>query len=242
MGCTFTALVLRGRIAHVLHVGDTRAYRLSRDRLTCLTTDHVRQRWHRSVAAPLPARWASRPRCGWTTPASRWRCTTASCSAATACTAFLAAESIADIMRERVCSRRYRARAGHGRARCRQHATTARPWCWTWLACRPRSRPTSAPTIAQLPMIPVPHGGETIDGFVLKVLLSDGRYSRLFGAEDEVEGGEVALKFPKPLAGQRGDLPRGLRPRGLGGRARDQPLGRPRHRIAAGAADAASTR
>src|SRR5579863_10250922 len=43
MGCTFTALVLRGRIAHLLHVGDTRAYRLSGDRLTCLTTDHVRQ-------------------------------------------------------------------------------------------------------------------------------------------------------------------------------------------------------
>ncbi len=43
MGCTFTALVLRGRVAHLLHVGDTRAYRLSRDRLTCLTIDHVRQ-------------------------------------------------------------------------------------------------------------------------------------------------------------------------------------------------------
>src|SRR5262249_37813354 len=41
MGSTFTALVLRGRVAHVLHVGDTRAYRLSRDRLTCLTIDHV---------------------------------------------------------------------------------------------------------------------------------------------------------------------------------------------------------
>ena len=53
--------------------------------------------------------------------------------------------------------------------------------------------------IAQLPLIPVPQGGETIDGFVLKVLLSDGRYTRLFGAEDEIEGGEVALKFPKPL-------------------------------------------
>src|SRR5579863_5443462 len=36
MGCTFTALVLRGRVAHLLHVGDTRAYRLSGDRLTCL--------------------------------------------------------------------------------------------------------------------------------------------------------------------------------------------------------------
>ncbi len=53
--------------------------------------------------------------------------------------------------------------------------------------------------ITELPVIPVPQDGETIDGFVLKVLLSDGRYTRLFGAEDEVEGGEVALKFPKPL-------------------------------------------
>ena len=43
MGCTFTALVLRGRVAHVLHVGDTRAYRLRGDRLTCLTTDHARE-------------------------------------------------------------------------------------------------------------------------------------------------------------------------------------------------------
>ena len=42
MGLTFTALVLRGRYAHLLHVGDTRAYRLSGDRLLRLTTDHVR--------------------------------------------------------------------------------------------------------------------------------------------------------------------------------------------------------
>ena len=52
--------------------------------------------------------------------------------------------------------------------------------------------------IAQLPLIPVPLGGETIDGFVLKALVSDGRYTRLFGAIDEIEGGEVVLKFPKP--------------------------------------------
>ena len=43
MGCTFTALVLRGRVAHLLHAGDTRAYRFSGNRLSCLTTDHVRQ-------------------------------------------------------------------------------------------------------------------------------------------------------------------------------------------------------
>jgi serine/threonine protein kinase len=52
--------------------------------------------------------------------------------------------------------------------------------------------------IMRLPLIPVPIEGETVDGFVLKVLVSDGRYTRLFGAVDEVEGGEVVLKFPKP--------------------------------------------
>src|SRR5271154_66458 len=37
MGCTFTALVLRGRVAHLLHVGDTRCYRLRRDVLSRLS-------------------------------------------------------------------------------------------------------------------------------------------------------------------------------------------------------------
>ncbi len=52
--------------------------------------------------------------------------------------------------------------------------------------------------ITQLPLIPVPFAGETVDGFLLKVLVSDGRYTRLFGAVDGIEGGEVVLKFPKP--------------------------------------------
>ena len=39
---TFTALALRGRRAHLVHAGDSRAWRFSGGRLTCLTTDHVR--------------------------------------------------------------------------------------------------------------------------------------------------------------------------------------------------------
>jgi serine/threonine protein kinase len=50
----------------------------------------------------------------------------------------------------------------------------------------------------RLPLIPTPALGETIDGYLLKAQLSEGRYSRLFAAVDEVEGGEVAVKFPKP--------------------------------------------
>lgn len=38
--CTFSALILKSRIAHVLHVGDTRVYRLNAGRLEQLTRDH----------------------------------------------------------------------------------------------------------------------------------------------------------------------------------------------------------
>jgi serine/threonine protein phosphatase PrpC len=38
--CTFSALILKSRIAHVLHVGDTRVYRFTAGRLERLTRDH----------------------------------------------------------------------------------------------------------------------------------------------------------------------------------------------------------
>jgi serine/threonine protein kinase/serine/threonine protein phosphatase PrpC len=41
LACTFTALVLRGRQAHAIHVGDTRLYRLREDRMDLLTEDHA---------------------------------------------------------------------------------------------------------------------------------------------------------------------------------------------------------
>src|SRR5262249_9062541 len=41
MACTLSALVLCGRRAHLLHVGDSRIYRLRGDELTLLTTDHT---------------------------------------------------------------------------------------------------------------------------------------------------------------------------------------------------------
>lgn len=38
--CTFSALIIKARFAHVLHVGDTRVYRVKDSRLELLTTDH----------------------------------------------------------------------------------------------------------------------------------------------------------------------------------------------------------
>jgi serine/threonine protein phosphatase PrpC len=196
MGCTFTALVLRGRVAHVVHVGDTRAYRLSGDRLICLTTDHLREGGPRKASVLYRALGVE----------TEVRLDYASQSVARhdrflLCTdgihGFLTADTIADILRERSAS------GDTARALVVAALESGSTDNCTALVFDLVDLPTAqsadiGAAIMQLPPIPVPRGGETIDGFVLKVLLSDGRYSRLFGAVDEVEGGEVVLKFPKP--------------------------------------------
>ena len=197
MGCTFTALVLRGRIAHVLHVGDTRAYRLSRDRLTCLTTDHVRQvGTGRSNILVRALGVETEVRLDYTSQPVAQHDRFLLCSDGVH--GYLAAEAIADIMRERVSSEDT-ARALVAAALRADSTDNCTALVLDVVGLETAQTAEIGASIAQLPLIPVPLGGETIDGFVLKAPLSDGRYTRLFGALDEVEGGEVALKFPKPL-------------------------------------------
>ncbi len=196
MGCTLTVLVLRGRVAHLLHVGDTRAYRLSGERLTCLTTDHVRQdgtgRSHtlnRALGVETEVRldYATQP----VTLHDRFLL----CSDGVH--GFLTEESIADILRERSAPEDT---AGALVAAALRSGSTDN--CTTLVldvvALPMAGSADISAAMLRLPAIPVPVSGETIDGFVLRALISDGRYSRLFGAQDEVEGGSVALKFPKP--------------------------------------------
>ncbi len=196
MGCTFTGLVLRGRIAHVLHAGDTRAYRLSANRLSCLTTDHAHVDSARGsgvlyralgVEPEVRLEYIAQPMArhdrfllcsdgvhGWLTD-----------------------ESIADILRDR-CAPADTAKALVAAALESGGADNS-----TALVLDVSELPTAVAAdfdaaIMQLPIVPVPLTGDTIDGFVLKALLSEGRYTRLFAAVDEIEGGDVALKFPKP--------------------------------------------
>jgi serine/threonine protein phosphatase PrpC len=196
MGCTFTALVLRGRVAHIVHVGDSRAYRLRGDRLTLLTVDHVREDGsgrsnilNRALGVEMEVRldYATQP----VARHDRFLL----CSDGVH--GVLTAETITDILRERSASEDS-ARALVAAAL--EYGSTDN--C-TALVVDVVDLPTAesadiGTAIMQLPLIPVPVDGETIDGFVLKVLVSDGRYTRLYGAGDEVEGGDVVLKFPKP--------------------------------------------
>jgi len=196
MGCTFTALVLRGRVAHVLHVGDTRAYRLRGDRLACLTIDHVREDGTgRSNILNRALGVETEVRLDYGTQPVALHDRFLLCSDGVY--GALTPEAIAEILRERSAS------DDSARALVAAALDAGSTDNSTALVLDVVELPTAesadiGAAIMQLPLIPVPVDGETVDGFVLKVLVSDGRYSRLFGAIDEVEGGEVVLKFPKP--------------------------------------------
>ena len=199
MGCTFTALVLRGRLAHLLHVGDTRAYRLNANRLLRLTADHVRDDRGESpvltralgIEAELRLDYTSHP----VALHDRFLLCTDGVHGS------LVDEAIADVLRVRS--------APEDTARALVEAALeagSTDNCTVLVldvVALPTARSVDVGTaIRRLPLIPVPQVGDTVDGFVLNVLASDGRYSRLFGAVDDADGGTAVLKFPKPAVAE----------------------------------------
>jgi serine/threonine protein phosphatase PrpC len=198
MGCTFTALVLRGRTAHVLHIGDTRAYRLSGDRLTVMTTDHVREGepgrsgvLYRALGVETEVRldYSSQPMARH----DRFLL----CSDGVH--GFLSTEVIADVMRENPAA------SDSARALVRAALQNGGTDNSTAMVIDVVDLPEAGSadvtaSMMELPIIAAPQVGETVDGFVLNALISDGRYTRLFLAVDEAEGGEVVVKFPKKEA------------------------------------------
>src|SRR6202166_2446418 len=162
MGCTFTALVLRGRIAHVLHVGDTRAYRLSRDRLSLLTSDHVRQGGTgRSNILTRALGVETEVRLDYTTPPVAPHDRLLLCSDGVY--GSLAPEAIAGIMRERVSSEDT-ARALVAAALDAGSTDNCTALVLDVVGLETADATDIGANVAQLPLIPVPQGGETVDG------------------------------------------------------------------------------
>ncbi|HUB12569.1 MAG TPA: protein kinase [Acetobacteraceae bacterium] len=199
MGCTFTALVLRGRLAHVLHVGDTRAYRLSNNRLLRLTADHVRDDRGSSPMLTRALGIEAEVRLDYSTHPVALHDRFLLCSDGVH--GSLVDEAIADVLRVRS--------AAEDTARALVDAALeagSTDNCTALVldvVALPTARSVDVGTaIRRLPLIAVPQVGDNVDGFVLNVLVSDGRYSRLFGALDDADGAPVVLKFPKPAVAE----------------------------------------
>jgi serine/threonine protein phosphatase PrpC len=196
MGCTFTALILRGRQAHVVHTGDSRAYRLGGEHLTRLTQDHVREGpggarlLYRALGVEEELRldYAAQPM------ALHDRYLLCSDGVHGA----LPDEQIADVLRARL-SPADAARALVEAARNAASADNCTALVLDVVGLPGARLADIDRELMRLPIRdPAPRAGESIDGFVLKTLVSEGTFSRLIAAEDQREGGHVVLKFPKP--------------------------------------------
>lgn len=193
MGCTLTAAILRGRRLHVLHVGDTRLYRLREDRLTRLTEDHRAEGTTNiltraiGVEASLRMDYLSED----LAPHDRL---------------LLVSDGVHGALSDRRIEEALALRAGP--------EDTARRLVQAALAAGSDDNATAlvidvlelpaadvaglTQAVAALPMRPPPEVGERIDGFELQALVADGRYSRVFRALDGDTDGAVLVKFPKP--------------------------------------------
>ena len=195
MGATFTALVVKGRNAHVVHVGDSRLYRFSNGRLTRLTEDHALKQpglthvLYRALGIEDVVRldYSVHP----VLEHDRFML----CSDGVhgplpdlKIAEILDRRSSSDETADALVSAALEA-GGDDNA--------------TALVVDVIGLPLADPDgigriIDALPMRALPQVGESVDGYRLTGILSDGRYSRLFKALDVATGSKVVLKFPHP--------------------------------------------
>lgn len=202
MACAFTALVLRGRGAHVFHVGDTRLYRLRGDRLEQVTADHVAGPVGMSVLARAIG------------AEDGLKVDYVELDLDRHDRFLLCTDGVHGGVRE--------AAIAEGLARRASPEETAQSLVDRALASRVGDNATAlvldvteapeaslAALSAGLPakIAPPPAPGEVVDGFRLDALLGDSRYVTVFRATDEMKDGrQVVLKFPKPLEGADGPM------------------------------------
>ncbi|MEY2943209.1 MAG: hypothetical protein RLY97_1223, partial [Pseudomonadota bacterium] len=191
---TFTAIALRGRRGHVVHVGDSRAWRYSGGRLTCLTTDHTRPEpdlRHVLIRAlgiepdlrldHATIELAEHDRLLLTSDGIHGPLSAARIAAILAQQD--SAESTADQLTQAALD------AGG------QDNATALVIDIVRLPAPEYDGILAG--LTQLPAITPPQIGESIDGFRIDRVLSEGRYAVLLCGIDSEDGSQVVLKFPR---------------------------------------------
>ena len=195
MACTFTALMLRGRVGHVLHVGDSRIYRLDAAGCERLTQDHVYGRGE--MAHGLLRAVGFEPSIKLDHLALGLKQHDRFLICTDGVHGFLSEAALARRLGERL------APDETARALVRAALDAGGTDNATALVIDVVDLPAAdadelAGLAAALPIGPLPKAGDVLDGFRLEAALSDGRYSRVFRAAPEAGGAPVALKIPHP--------------------------------------------
>ena len=193
---TFTAFVLKGRRGHVLHVGDSRAWHFRDGRLTQLTTDHTLSQPEQQHILYRGIGIEERLRLDHneiTLDVHDRLLLTSDGVHGT-----LSAKRISAILGKHQ-SAEADAAALVEAALSAGSQDNASAIILDIVALPAPDYDAVAGDVARLPILPPPSEGNSIDGFRLENILSDGRYTKLFRATDTASGQDVVVKFPKPI-------------------------------------------
>lgn len=198
MACTLSALVLCGRRAHVLHVGDSRIYRLRDEKLTQLTRDHTlgAPGTTHALTRAVGAQDILRVDHGADTARVHDRYLLCSDGVHGA----LSRQQILAALCKRAAPRETAVQLV-SEAAATLDADNATAIVIDVLSLPATQYADLELAYADRPLRSVPAAGETIDGYELTEMLGDGPYTRVFRATDTVENRAVILKFPKPRPG-----------------------------------------
>jgi serine/threonine protein phosphatase PrpC len=192
-GATFSCLILSHRTGHVMHVGDSRIYRLSEGQFDCLTTDHIAGRGDLSHVLSRAVGFEDTVNVDHQTISLRAHDRYLLCTdgvhgalADARLKALLDERSATEVAARRLVEAALSA-GSHDNATALVLDAVDTPDV---------DQDELAHAIAALPLLPPPAPGDRVDGFILGPVISDGRYSRLFRAADG-RGRALALKFPQ---------------------------------------------
>jgi len=195
MATTFSALVLRQRQAHLIHVGDSRIYRLRGEVLEQLTEDHnfkqpdMAHILYRGVGiedtiCAESATLALEPHDRFLLCSDGLHASLRDSDLRKVLLARGSPESSAQTLTQMAFDKG-----------SRDNITAL---VVDVISLPPPQRSALQDAIGALPLLPLPQLGQCVDGYVLEKSISSGRYSSLFLAEDRAGKQWVALKFPHP--------------------------------------------
>ena len=198
MACTLSALVLCGRGTHLVHVGDSRVYRLRDGALSQLTTDHT-------LGAPGTTNALTRAVGAQDTLRvdhlketvhlhDRYLITSDGVHGV------LSNREIHAILARRASPEETAQRLVDD-ASAGTESDNATALVLDILALAETRFADLELAIADQPLRNAPAGGAVVDDYELGEMLADGPYTRVFRARDLRGGRDVVLKFPKPRAG-----------------------------------------
>jgi serine/threonine protein phosphatase PrpC len=198
MACTLSALVLCGRTTHLVHVGDSRVYRLRDGELALLTTDHTLGAPGTTSALTRAVGAQDSLRVDHFKESAHLHDRYLICSDGVH--GVLSRQEIHALLAKRAAPRET-AEQLVAHARSSTDSDNATALVLDVLALPDTQYTDLELATADQPLRNVPATGEVVDDYELGEMLGDGPYMRVFRARDRQGGRAVVLKFPKPRPG-----------------------------------------